>query len=221
MERPRIDSIILGSIVSLSLLISFFLLGLAFGLSVEKSILVIAIFGLASTIAAFFLGGAIASRLNTLTQRMNRYIQGICVWAVASIVLIYVVSSLAGPTLKMVLNQAGLGVLSTVGLHAALDQVTELNPRLETEIKIKEGKAITEFKIDPTKPDAVQETKQAIKSETKSLEKQLGSLDEIGDDLQSTSQKLSWALVGLLATSLASSIVGVLWGAPKNAAIHV
>lgn len=153
MERLRFDSIFFGSVVNIAVLLLLTVLSVAVGFSTDHHFWMIVVLGAASIIVAFFSGGFVASRMSAPVQRLSLWVEGISVWAISTIVLASLIATFAGATLKTVLSQVGIGFVATIGVPSAIAEFSEMNPRFETDLKISEGKAVTQFKIGQEKSE--------------------------------------------------------------------
>ncbi len=232
---PRSDwgSILCGALVCLALQILFTALGSAIGLSAlnigrdgteaQTAGIAAGVYFAVTLLISFFVGGYVASGLAPHISKRSRALQGISVWAGIIVAFTYVFGSNVISTLGTLGTSAGLGLASAGGLQQALQEVSELNPKIVSDIDLSEGKVISRVTID--NPDSASQMagsvkKSAIKNKNK-IEKEIqkpgqkAELKEIARDARSIGARASWIAFSALFLSAISTLFGS-WAGARN-----
>ena len=186
-DRPVADrrvswgAIFAGAIIALAFWTVFTLLGAGIGLGIVKPInpdsaanigvgIGGAVWFLVSAIISLLFGGYAAARLAGVTRVMDGILQGITMWAVTTLVLMYLLTNAIGGVLGGAYNMAG-GLASTAqqSISSALPQVSGVSPNT---LKSKVGGLLDN---KPPPPPQQMNRQQAISAITDNLPDLMGS----------------------------------------------
>ncbi len=196
------SAILLGALIAIALQVLMGFLGSALGLSVldlregnlpGTGVLVsVGIFAVLSVGFSFLVGGYIASRMSHQKLRFDSVIHGLGIWAVVTF-LMMVVFARVGTQIGSVLATAGIGAGSAVTAGSVLKEISDLKPRIVTQMKILEGLAVTSFEMGSKGPIAAKLTDQ-VKEDVKAISKD----PEVREDVISTGEKIQRPLVAAM-----------------------
>ncbi len=109
--------------------------------------------------------------------------------------------------------RAGIGAASGGALHSALGELRRLNPRIVTDMKLTEGKAVTTFETDVA-PDqlagsAAKDAKKDVKKALKDPKNQNEAKQAAGEVREAVAGASWVAFAALFLAALASTFGGI------------
>jgi hypothetical protein len=208
-------AIFAGAFVSLALCILFGLFTAAVGLTARSASVWISLFLLLVIVIPFFVGGFAATRWARAGRYSFPYLHGLATWAVATIGLFAFIGSQAANFVGLSAAQLGLAGFTSVQGNALLEQIAEMKPQLETEVKIKEGKAVTTLIIHPEKAgSSMRELAESAREESRSLassRRERESVSAATTSIEAAGRKAGWGGFLTLTAALLSTFAGS-WG---------
>lgn len=202
-------AIVAGSLVTLAILVLFALFAVGLGFPTTKAAIGYAVSAVIGLIAAFTIGGFVTSRLVRMSFAGSPLLHGIAMWATVAVVIFYTLASQAASLASLLASGTAAGAFATAQITAVLEQLAKQQPRLETEVELKEGKAVTTLKMNRQQRGLASETEEAIREEARRMKDQRPITTPAMQRLESLTQKLSWlgffGLIGAFVCTLIGS----------------
>ncbi|MGE0614257.1 MAG: hypothetical protein AB7P04_01340 [Bacteriovoracia bacterium] len=152
------SAILVGSAIGLALHLAFATLGAALGFFVldlvrgetpsPALIVIAAVFAVLSLSLSFFVAAYVTVRLSRVSAPFDARMHGLACWAVILLVA-GLAFSRGASAIGGLLATAGLGAGSVVTVGSVLKEINDLKPRIVTDLKVFQGKAVTTFETGP------------------------------------------------------------------------
>lgn len=215
------SGIFVGSIIGIAVQILFGLLGSAIGLTgfeLERgeipklgSLIALGFFGTLSVLASFSIAGYVAARVSIPRDRFTAILYGAATWGLVTLAFAFfttrLVSGMGG-----VLARAGVGASTAFTASSFFKELSELKPRIVTDLSIMKGKAVTTIETRAPGRLTPSMVVEQVKDDIGNLADQpqlREDAERAGELMRKLAASSSWiAFFSVLAGLLASSVGG-------------
>jgi hypothetical protein len=175
----RFTPILAGALICLALQVLLFVIGSTIGLysfDLERGQMpslglgiVGGIFALISFVATFFIGGFIASRLSSGPTRFESLVQGLSVWALASLLVVSAIGTGLLSTSGVLMGQTAWNMKAAA--YVSLMEKELSKARIVTDAHLLKGQAVTRIITDQDMANSADKVAQELKKKGEQVSK--------------------------------------------------
>ena len=232
-----------GVLVAIGLLLLLSVLGVAIGVTAvdpgetqaERVGTGIGVWGGLSLLIALFVGGMVSTRIGAIFDRTTGFFEGVLVWAVTVLLMIYLATTGIGMLASGAFNMVR-GAGSAVGMMAqngdiGSGDVSQILARLrdpKTAQQIASATGLPQSEVEATLNKTAQAVEQARNNPAQAAEearkgvaelyakaRAAGALERKAEQVQPVISRGAWASFGALVLSLAAAVLGAMAGRRK------
>jgi hypothetical protein len=221
--RVSFTGVLVGSVIALAVQTLFGVLGAAIGLTSLRLetgdlpgtgvLILYGLYGAVTLLFAFGLGGYVAARMDGAQERFSALFHGIGAWALVTLAFVLLSTRLV-TVFGGVMTAAGIGAGSAVTASSVIKELSDLNPRIVTDLQLFKGKAVTVLETAPPRRVSPEKVVDQVKKDVDQLADQPGLKEDVrqtGMAARKTAAGASWLVfLSLLGGLLASGAGGLL-----------